>query len=150
VSQAQRTEGVSDVGSVMLLGIILVAVSVLALVVVVDVSAMFIQRRNLAAIADASVLAGAQAIDLDAYYATGASESTDLEPALVARVVRANVAAVITTDGLRGVRVEGVESDGESVRVHLSAPVTVPFLGAILGERAEVTASARLGYRAAN
>jgi hypothetical protein len=136
-----------DAGSVVLLGVVLVAVCVFALVVVIDISALFLQRRNLAAIADASALAGAQAIDLDAYYSNGASEATTLDPAIVARVVRANIASVINADGLGGIRLEGVESDGESVRVHLSAPLTVPFLGAILGERAEVVANARLDYR---
>jgi hypothetical protein len=142
-----KSQGSDDAGSVVLLGVVLVAVCVFALVVVIDISALFLQRRNLAAIADASALAGAQAIDLDAYYANGASEATTLDPAIVARVVRANIANVINSDGLRGMRLEGVESDGESVRVHLSAPLTAPFLGAILGERAEVVANARLDYR---
>jgi len=136
-----------DTGSVMMLGIILVAICALALVVFVDVSGLFMQRRNLAAIADASALAGAQAIDLDAYYAHGASEGTTLDPVVVARVVRANVAAVIASDGLRGMRVERVQSDGESVTVHLSAPLTLSFLGSLFGERAEVIANARLDYR---
>lgn len=138
-----------DSGSVMLIGIALVAICALALAVVVDVSALFIQRRNLAALADASALAGAQAVDLDAYYAHGASEGTNLDPAIVARVVRAHVAAVAAADRHRGMRLEQVDSDGESVTVRLSAPVTVPFLGSILGGRAEVVARARLDYRSA-
>lgn len=139
-----------DEGSVMLLGIILVTICILALGVVVDVSSLFLQRRNLAAIADASALAGAQAIDLNAYYERGASEATALDAEVVARVVRANIAAVASADALRGVRLEQVVSDGESVQVHLSAPLEVPFLGAILGERAEVIASARLDYRSSS
>ena len=75
-----------DEGSVMLLGIILVTICILALAIVVDVSSLFLQRRNLAAIADASALAGAQAIDLNAYYERGASEATALDAAIVARV----------------------------------------------------------------
>jgi hypothetical protein len=145
-----KRQGVDDAGSVMLLGIVLVAVCALALVVVIDISSLFVQRRNLAAIADASALVGAQAIDLDAYYLNGASEATTLDPAIVARAVRANIANVMNNDGLRGMRLEGVQSDGESVRVHLSAPLTVPFLGLILGERAEVVANARLDYRSVN
>lgn len=140
-------ESSPDTGSVMLLGLVLIAVCVLALVVVVDVSAIFIQRRNLAAIADAAALAGAQAIDLDEYYAHGASEGTALDPVSVARVVRANVAAIARADGITSMRLEGVESDGERVLVHLSAPLAVPFLGSMIGERTEVSASARLDYR---
>ncbi len=139
-----------DTGSVVLLGIVLVAVCLLALAVVVDVSSLFVQRRNLAAIADAAALAGAQAIDLDAYYAHGASRATTLDPSGVARVVRANVVAVASTDRLRGIRLDEVRSDGESVSIRLSAPVTVPFLGSLIGERAAVEARARLDYRSAN
>ncbi|MEY4136362.1 MAG: hypothetical protein RL205_490 [Actinomycetota bacterium] len=142
-----KRRAVDDTGSVMLLGIVLVAVCVLALAVVVDVSSLFIQRRNLAAIADAAALAGAQAIDLDQYYAHGASKATALDPATVARVVRAHVTAIAASDGMRGMRLVGVESDGESVSVHLSAPVQVPFLSSLVGERAEVIANARLDYR---
>ncbi len=131
----------------MLLGLALVSVCLLALVIVVDASALFIQRRNLAAIADASALAGAQGIDLDAYYAHGAGRATALDPAVVARVVRANVAAVARSDGIRGLRLEAVESDGVSVSVHLSAPTHVPFLAGAFGDRTEVIARARLDYR---
>ena len=144
-----KSDVVDDSGSVMILGIILVAICALALAVFVDVSGLFIQRRNLAAIADASALAGAQAIDLDAYYAHGASKGTTLDPAVVARVVRANIAAVIVSDGIRGMRIETVQSDGESVTVRLSAPLTLTFLGSVFGERAEVIANARLDYRSA-
>lgn len=143
-----RCDARDDSGSVMLIGIVLIAICTLALAVVVDVSVLFIQRRNLAALADASALAGAQSLDLDAYYAHGASEATTLDPAIVARVARAQVIAVAAHDGLRGIRLEQVDSDGESVTVRLSAPVTVPFLGPILGGRAEVVARARLDYRA--
>lgn len=136
-----------DTGSVMLLGLALVSVCLLALVTVVDVSALFIQRRNLAAIADASALAGAQGIDLDAYYAHGAGRATALEPEVVRSIVRANVLAVVRSDGLRGIRLEGVESDGESVSVHLSAPTDLPFLGSVFADRTEVIARARLDYR---
>ena len=139
-----------DTGSVMLLGVALVTVCLLALAVVIDVSALFIQRRDLMAIADAAALSGAQAIDLDEYYAHGASRATALDPAIVTRVVRAHVSAVTATEGLRGIRLVEVHSDGESVSVHLSAPVTVPFLSSLIGERAEVISSARLGYRSAS
>lgn len=138
-----------DSGSVMLMGIALLAICALALTVIVDVSALFIQRRNLAALADAAALAGAQAIDLEAYYAHGASEATTLDPAMVAHVVRAQVSSVAAADGIPGMRLEEVDSDRESVSVRLSAQMSVPFLGPILGGRTEVVARARLDYRSA-
>lgn len=149
MSRTRLGQHSGDSGSVLVLGIVLIAICAAALIVVTDVSAVFLQRRNLSAIADASALAGAQAIDLDAYYSRGASEGTTLDPAIVARVVRANIAAIARSDGMTNLRLEAVESDGESVLVHVSAPISVPFLGALLGARTHVTASARLDYRPA-
>lgn len=65
-------------GSVLLLGVGLVIVCLLAIAVITDVSAAFLQRRSLMSVADAAAIAGAQAIDQGAYYANGASVGTRL------------------------------------------------------------------------
>lgn len=137
-----------DTGSVLLLTIGFVLVAALAVVTAVDASAAFLQRRQLAAWADTAALAGAQGIDLDAYYAQGASASTRLDAATVARRVRAHLA--VAPDGTR---IEHLSSDGRQVRVVLSAPLSLPFLEDVAlraGAPATVVVEARaqLAYRA--
>jgi uncharacterized membrane protein len=131
---------------VTLLGIGLAAACALALVVVVDVSAAFLQRRQLVAAADAAALAGAQSIDLAAYYRDGASSATRLDPAAVAPRVRAQVGRSAAAS-IEGLTIDRISSDGVRVVVALSAPLRLPFAGEWLGDRVRVESSARLAYR---
>lgn len=138
---------VDDRGSVMLLAIGAVAVAALMLVIGVDASAAFLQRRALTNLADATALAGAQGIDLDAYYRDGVHAQTRLDPASV----RARVASFLhgsDASAMDGLRLDGVISDGTSVTVRLSAPLKLPFSGAWAADRVTVEAGARLAYRA--
>ena len=61
-----------DEGSIMLLGIGMIGVCLLALAVITDSAGAFIQQRELQSVADSIALAGAQGIDLEQYYRTGA------------------------------------------------------------------------------
>jgi hypothetical protein len=156
-----RGELRDDRGSVLLLGIGFVIVCLLAVAVAVDVSAAFLQRRALMSIGDAAALAGAQAIDLDAYYENGATKGTRLVPRLVAGAARRHVAAVDSAgeagesgeagkSGKSGdVTIDSIVSDGVSVVVRLSAPLDLPFFGAVHQERVRIESSARLDYRPA-
>jgi Flp pilus assembly protein TadG len=132
-----------DRGSVLLLGVGWVAVCLMAVVVLVDASAAFLQRRQLVALADAAALAGAQAIDLDAYYADGASSATRLEPGLVPARVRAQLARA-GAESIDGLALDAVTSDGWQVRVQLSAPLRLPFLAAVFDGRVVAESHARL------
>ena len=132
-----------DGGSVVLLGMGLVAVCGLALTVLADVSSAFLQRQRLLALADAAALAGAQAIDLPAYYAEGATSSTRLDPRLVGAAVREHLEAA----GIDGLRAEHVSSDGRTVTVALRAPLRLPFFDDLLAEDVQVESTAQLGYR---
>lgn len=138
-----------DRGSVLLLGIGFVTVCLLAVAVVVDVSAAFLQRRALTSIGDAAALAGAQAIDLDAYYANGATRGTRLNPRLVAGAARRHVAAVSSAGKAGEVTIDSIVSDGVNVVVRLSAPLALPFFGAVRKDQVRVESSARLDYRPA-
>lgn len=144
-----RGSAVDDTGSVLLLTIGLVVVAVLAAVVVIDASAAFLQRRQLAAWADTAALAGAQGIDLEAYYAEGASSATRLDSATVVTRVRRHL-AVAPDD----VRIEQLSSDGRQVRLVLSAPLRLPFVGGlapagVLPDTVVVESRAQLAYRSA-
>lgn len=136
----------SDRGSVLILGIGMVIVGLLAVAVAVDVSAAFLQRRALMSIGDAAALAGAQSIDLGSYYERGASVGTRLNPAAVASAVRRQVSV---SGGTEGLAVDGVTTDGVTVRVRLSEPLRLPFFGALRSDRVRIETSARLDYRSA-
>lgn len=137
-------------GSVLILGLGAVVLGLMGLVVGIDASAAFLQRRALVSLADASALAGAQGIDLDSYYRQGASDATMLDPRGVEARVTEYLAQVHVIEGLR---LEGVDSDGRSVTVRLSAPLRLPF-ASMLGpsvrilEPVAVEARALLAYRA--
>ena len=143
----------ADRGSTLILGLGLVVVCVLAGVVAIDVGAAHLQRRNLLALADAAALAGAQAIDLDAYYRDGASAATALDARSVPVLVRRHLAATLAQGSPASVAIERIAADADEVVVRLSVPLDVPLwraaAGAVLGERVVVEAHARLAYREA-
>lgn len=136
-----------DQGSVLLLLIGMVVVGMLAFTVLVDASAAFLQRQRLLALADAAALAGAQAIDLEQYYLTGASASTRLDPVAVGIAVRRHVAASGAVREFDGLVIARASSDGTSVDVALQAPLRLPILGGLFRGDVEVESMARLAYR---
>lgn len=128
----------------LILGIGMVVVCLLAIAVMTDVTSAFLQRRQLMSVADAAALAGAQGMDIDAYYAQGASIGTRLSPAQVAAAARGHALA---HGGVTGLSVDSVVSDGVTVRVTLSAPLRLPFFDGVRDEIVRVTSTARLDYR---
>ena len=136
-----------DRGSVLLLGIGLVAVCLLAVVVLVDASAAFLQRQQLFALADTAALAGAQAIDLEAYYDNGASAATRLDVAAVPSRVRAHLSRSAASRSIDGLSLDGIRSDGRQVEVSLSSPLRLPFLSELFPGRLRAESQARLAYR---
>jgi len=144
--------GRTDRGSALVFGVGLVAICLLAGVAAVDVAAAHLQRRNLLALADAAALAGAQAIDLDAYYRDGASAATTVDPGQVSALVRAHLIAADAAGSVDAIAVDRVYGSGGDVVVRLSAPLRLPFwpaaATAMFGERVVVEAHARLAYRA--
>jgi uncharacterized membrane protein len=88
-------------GSILITGAGLIAVCLLAVAVLVDASSAFVQRQQLFALADAAALAGAQAIDLDAYYAEGASAATRLDIGAVPGRVRAHLTRARAAEAVR-------------------------------------------------
>jgi hypothetical protein len=137
----------SDEGSILILGIGLVGICLLAIAVVTDTTSAFLQRRSLYSLADSAALAGAQAVDLASYYRNGAGETTRLNSGAVTSKARAFLLSASIQREHPGLRVDGVTSDGLTVQVDLSAPITLPFLGALTSEVIEVRSTARLDYR---
>jgi uncharacterized membrane protein len=140
-----RTEVTTERGSTLLLGIGLAVVCLLGVVVVVDTTSAFLQRRSLMAVADAAALAGAQAMDMDVYYRDGARAGTRLESGQVVTAVRRHLARYATTEP--EMVLDGVRTDGQRVWVQLARPIDLPFLSALHAEDVRVEGVARLDYR---
>ena len=133
-----------DRGTVLVLGVGLIAVALLALLIAVNACSAFLQRSSLLSVADAAALAGAQAIDVDAYYANGATEGTRLDPAQVQSVVTRQIRRA---DGASDIAVERIDTDGRTVRVRLTRPLVLPFWRTGPDDVVRVEATARLDYR---
>ena len=134
-----------DRGSILILSLGLLVVCVLAVGVVVDASAVFLTRRALQSEADSAALAGAQAIDVESYYARGASDGIRLDPV----AVRSAVQRFVRRGSVQG-RLESVDVRGDIVLVRMTGRVRPPFSGWLTPSGAydlEVEAGATLGYR---
>jgi hypothetical protein len=94
--------------------------------------------------ADAAAIAGAQGINLDEYYVTGASSATRLQPADVIRLATRHIRGSTMPAGMV---IERIWSDGIDVTVRLSAPLRLPFPLAPTLDRITVESRARLQYR---
>jgi uncharacterized membrane protein len=137
----------NDEGNVLLLGVGLVVMCLLAVTTLVDVSAAFLQRQQLMAVADAAAIAGAQAIDLPAYYAHGAGAATRLDPGAVQSAVESHVQRSGARTAIPGLVLSRVWSDGQQVVVAMACPIVLPFLNGLFGGQVSVESWAQLDYR---
>jgi uncharacterized membrane protein len=143
-----------DEGTVLLLGLGLVALTLVLVGVVVDASRLYLTRRALAALADGAALAAAHDVDVAAVYR--ADRAPDVLPlsqgraaADVAAYVRANAAPA----GLGAVRVVSVQvvrvAGTDTVRVHLVAVTGAPLVGVVVGDGRGVTVDVEASARTA-
>ncbi|MDP4714514.1 MAG: pilus assembly protein TadG-related protein [Candidatus Nanopelagicales bacterium] len=134
-----------DEGSILVLSLGFIVVCILAVAVVVDASAMFLERRSLQARADSAALAGAQAVDLTDYYARGPAARIVLDPARVRGAVERHVRRAPGEGRLTAVSLRGSE-----VVVSMTRRVRPPFSGWLTPAGAydlHVEAGAVLSYR---
>jgi uncharacterized membrane protein len=132
-----------DAGTVLVLLLGFVAVLVLMVAVVVNVSSVILAKRALVSAADGAAVSAAQALDLEALYAGGLSEEgIPLDSGLAAqRVAEYEAGATAGQPGLQLVlaRID----DGTTVVVQGVREVQLPF-GRMIGfEPVQVRAEAR-------
>ncbi len=129
-----RTRDESGQAMVLILGLLLIALAVTGLAV--DGTRAFIYRRTLQNAADAAALAGADAIDLDAYYGSGGTrivlDGDAAERAARVVLARRRIAARVAIAG-----------SADAIVVSLRSPVTTSFLRLIGIASLPVSASAR-------
>jgi len=133
-----RRQGESDEGSVLLLIIGLVVLAALLVTVVMDVSALFLDRRDLIAAVDGAALAGAQAVDAEALYTDGLPASGPL--VLDEGRARAAVEAYLTENGFFDRYAEfavQVQTNPTTVQVELQALVQLPVTNTVTPGQAD-------------
>jgi hypothetical protein len=117
----------ADEGSVLLLGLGFMAVALLAVSVATDAALAFVQRSALQARADAAVLAGVQAIDIDAYYRYGATSATALVPSEARARVLSHFQRSLETTDISGASIVSLVATPNIVHVRIEAPVRTAF-----------------------
>ncbi|MFZ0325180.1 MAG: pilus assembly protein TadG-related protein [Actinomycetes bacterium] len=136
-----------DDGTVLLLVLGLVVIAALLVMVVIDVSELFLARRGLLAAADGAALAGAQAVDEEAVYRDGVHGSLPLDRQRVRSAVDEYLASSGLTDTVGDLQVQ-VTSDTNTVHVELVGVVRLPVVNAVTpaavgGVEVAASASAR-------
>jgi uncharacterized membrane protein len=111
----------SGQASVVLVGALVICLGFTGLAV--DGARLFTARRDLQNVADSAALAGASAIDVGHFRATGGSE-VRLDPV----AARAAVEQLLAASGLPFATQVDVEIEPDRVVVHLSRPVDMTFL----------------------
>lgn len=113
-------------GSVTTLVIGMIPVLLGLVVILTDLSVLYIHKRSLAATADSAAVAGAQSVDLETFYTSSPSrlplDCTDSRRAITRQVTASKV-------DKRTPRISVVSTtcDGSTVGVQLRSQVTLPF-----------------------
>lgn len=125
-----RVRGREDDGTVLLLIIGLVTVAAMLVAVVTDVSALYLERRELVAAADGAALAGAQAVDEESIYLHGlpASGPVPLDEDAAERAVREYLAdAGLLSPSLS----VAISTSSTTVSVELATRIDLPVANTV-------------------
>ena len=123
---AACARGAGERGQVSVLIVGFAAILVLLVGVVVDASAAFLQRQAMESLADGAALAAADGVQGEQVYTSGLGSMAYIDPVVAQRYVDAYLASTGATARFPGLR-WSVEPSGDSVTVHLSAPLDLPF-----------------------
>lgn len=140
-----------DSGQLILLALIYALIAAIMVMVVTDVSKLYLARRSLAATADGAALAAAQAIDRGAFYRDGARGDLRLDPAAARRAIAAYAErnnlparfADFTFDAPQ------VSDNGQTVSVRVHCRVVLPFTGVFTGGQRSINVNAQASAQTA-
>ncbi|MFZ1363201.1 MAG: pilus assembly protein TadG-related protein [Candidatus Nanopelagicales bacterium] len=113
-------------GSVTTLVIGMVPVLLGLVVVLTDLSVLYIHKRSLAAAADNAAVAGAQSVDLETFYTTSPSR-LPLNCSASRRAISRQVGASKVDKRTPRITVVSTTCDGSTVGVQLRSQVILPF-----------------------
>ena len=126
--------------SVLIVGFAIILI--LAVGVVVDSSAAYLQRQSLANLADGAALAGADEVRGDPLYTGGLDGRVPIDPEIAAHAVRAHLRRIDAYADHPGLRFE-VSVRDRSVVVEMSTPLDLPItVGGITDTTVSATGSA--------
>ncbi|HEX7354285.1 MAG TPA: pilus assembly protein TadG-related protein [Mycobacteriales bacterium] len=123
--------GAEDRGTILILTLGFLAIAMLLVFAVVDASAVFLDRRDLAAAADGAALAAAQDVDVAAVYAHGADGDLPLAAADVDRAVQHFVETNYPAARFPGWHFTAEVSGPHTVVVHATRTVRLPVYGTV-------------------
>lgn len=118
-------------GTILILTLGFLVIAMLLVVAVIDASAVFLDRRDLAAAADGAALDAAQHVDVQAVYAQGAAGDLPLAADQVAEAVAAFAAANYPSARFPDWHLTGSADGPHSVRVHATRVVHLPVYGTV-------------------
>lgn len=127
LSRSSRLFIRDDGGSVLVLGLGFIAVLLIAAAVATDATLAFVQRSALQARADAAVLAGVQAIDLDTYYVRGATSGTALVPSVARSKTLSHLQRSQASGEIPHLEIVQVTATDRAVETVLRAPIRTAF-----------------------
>jgi uncharacterized membrane protein len=140
-----------DSGQLLLLVLVYFLIGAAIVMVVTDISKVYLARRALASTADGAALAAAQSIDRTAFYRDGASGELRLDPQVAETTLRSyaerNGLAVRFTDF--SFDAPQVIDGGTTVSVRLHCQVTLPFTGFWTGGARSIRVDAEAGAQTA-
>ena len=143
----RRPDARDDSGTILVLLLGFVAVLLLMVAVVVNVSAVILAKRGVASATDGAAVSAAQSLDLDALYAGGleggrvpldageaagrvaayAAGAQDVQPGLQLRLARIDVGTTVVVQGVRSVELPFGRLLGfQPVRVEAEARARAP------------------------
>jgi hypothetical protein len=139
--------GVSDdSGQILVLMIGFLALAAMLVVIVVNLSRVFLYDRSLGAAADGAALTAVQGVDESAIYGGALEEALPLDPIAVDRQIQDYVESAALSDRFDDFTVVETRIDDGSVIVVLGATVDLPFVGVVSDHWAQgvtITAESR-------
>lgn len=125
VSRCRRLAGHDD-GTVLVMAVGGVLLVLAVVLVLADASSLFMRRTALMTVADNAALAAANAIDVDAIYASGVGSQLQLDPAQ-ARTFAQDAVASADDPRLQDVQLDSIDVAGSVATVVVSARVSAPL-----------------------